>query len=48
MGIGVSQWYAEGGRLTSEELGDMYGRIALRQLCKDGALKPAEHSNPAG
>lgn len=48
MGIGVSQWYAEGGRLTSEELGDMYGRIALRQLCKDGALKPAEHNNPAG
>ena len=36
MGIGVSQWYAEGGRLSSEELGDMYGRIALRQLCKPG------------
>lgn len=36
MGIGISQWYADGGRLTSEELGDMYGRIALRQLCKPG------------
>lgn len=48
MGIGVSQWYADGGRLTSEELGDMYGRIALRQLCKDNALKPAGHDNPTG
>ena len=37
MGIGVSQWYADGGRLSSEELGDMYGRIALRQLCKPSA-----------
>ena len=36
MGIGVAQWYADGGRLSSEELGDMYGRIALRQLCKPG------------
>lgn len=36
MGIGVSQWYADGGRLSSEELGNMYGRIALRQLCKPG------------
>lgn len=37
MGIGVSQWYAPGGRYTAEELGQMYADFALRQLGADGA-----------
>lgn len=46
MGIGVSQWYADGGRLSSEELGDMYGHIALRQLCKPSAHNVHDTSSP--
>ncbi|MDN6200352.1 TetR/AcrR family transcriptional regulator [Corynebacterium flavescens] len=32
MGIGVAQWYSPDGAYSPEELGDMYGRFALRQL----------------
>ncbi|WP_293771541.1 TetR/AcrR family transcriptional regulator [uncultured Corynebacterium sp.] len=32
MGIGVAQWYSEGGKYTAEELGDLYGQFALAQL----------------
>lgn len=32
MGIGVSQWFSPDGAYTPEQLGDMYGNFALRQL----------------
>lgn len=32
MGIGVSAWFSPEGALSSEELGDMYAEMALRQL----------------
>ena len=32
MGIGVAQWFSPDGDLTAEELGEMYGQFALRQL----------------
>ncbi|EEI78062.1 hypothetical protein HMPREF0308_1688, partial [Corynebacterium striatum ATCC 6940] len=32
MGIGVATWFSPDGPYTAEELGDMYGQFALRQL----------------
>ena len=35
MGIGVSQWFQEGGPLTLDEIADHYAAMALRQLGAD-------------
>ncbi len=35
MGIGVSQWFQEGGPLTLDEIADHYAEMALRQLGAD-------------
>lgn len=32
MGIGVAQWFSPDGYYSAEELGELYGRFALRQL----------------
>jgi hypothetical protein len=35
MGIGVSQWFQDGGPLTLDEIADHYAALALRQLGAD-------------
>ncbi|WP_459588726.1 TetR/AcrR family transcriptional regulator [Corynebacterium camporealensis] len=37
MGMGVSIWYSPDGPYTAEELGDMYGQFALRQLSAENS-----------
>jgi AcrR family transcriptional regulator len=36
MGLGVSTWYRDAGRLSPDELGDLYGEFAVRMLSPSG------------